>query len=353
MQRAQLVRLGFGIVSLSLFIASPARALQSAPRYTAAVFAPPAPHVFATPLDMNAAGIVSLYAADAERSPLAQPFLLDPERGFRPFPGPDSYYIFLLGFEETELFVGRSNQQASTWRDGVPALLVPPAGFFSGTANDVNGAGRVVGSAGDSDFIGPHPCTWSSPTAPGELLPPLFPEAPSGSANAINAGGQIAGTSGAQVGAFHAVRWDDPALPPFQIGPLPGAINGQALDLNVHGDVVGICAFPDNSVQAFLYVDGPARLIPLGFFLPGTYSEARSVNTALQVVGTARVSPGVAHAFLWQNGVLHDLNDLLVLEPYELAYLSSANVVNDAGTIAAEAVLRDGRTGIAMLRPIP
>ena len=107
------------------------------------------------------------------------------------------------------------------------------------------------------------------------------------------------------------------------------------------------------SVQAFLYVDGTGQLVPLGFLAAGGYSEARGVNTALQVVGTARALPGVAHAFLWQNGVMRDLNDLLVLAPAELDHLTSAAAVNDQGTIAAEARLRDGRTGVAVLRPIP
>lgn len=323
------------------------------PRYRITVFEPLPGMDYAGPLDMNEQGEIAGYSAPEPWHPLALPVRID-EAGnvIMPQP-PDPTFNFLHGLNESGILVGSSGQRAYAWVNDAPRLLRPPQGFFSGSAQDVTGRGFVCGSVGDSDWIGPQHCYWPDPLAVARILPGLYPESTTGVATAVNESGQIAGTSGSLVGTFYAVRWDDPTATPLQIGPLPGAMNSDGLDMNENGDVVGRSSYPDFRTEAFLYRSAAADLVGLGFFSTADfpYSEALGVNDRRQVVGSGNAGPGVAHAFLWQNGVMHDLNDLVALEP-PVQYLSAAVAINRRGEIAAEAVVGPyPERRIALLRP--
>jgi probable HAF family extracellular repeat protein len=72
-------------------------------------------------------------------------------------------------------------------------------------------------------------------------------------------------------------------------------------------------------------------------------------------VGTANAGEGVVHAFLWQDGVLHDLNDLVGSSDEPFEYLANAVAVDDLGRIAAEAIVlteTGSATRIARLVPV-
>ncbi|HEY7636924.1 MAG TPA: hypothetical protein VH763_15350 [Gemmatimonadales bacterium] len=69
-------------------------------------------------------------------------------------------------------------------------------------------------------------------------------------------------------------------------------------------------------------------------------SEAFAINSRGQVVGVSFGGPNGSHAFLWQNGVLKDLNDLVDIAP---DVLQSAQDINDAGQITGR--VRDAATG--------
>jgi hypothetical protein len=63
----------------------------------------------------------------------------------------------------------------------------------------------------------------------------------------------------------------------------------------------------------------------------------------------------VVHAFLWQAGVLHDLNDLVASSTGAFDYLSTAVAIDDEGNIAAEAVVSTPEgpvTRLALLTPV-
>ncbi len=155
---------------------------------------------------------------------------------------------------------------------------------------------------------------------------------PDSRANAINALGQITGWMGnGQITDAVAFIWHNgivAALP-----PVPGGTTSTGAAINVHGDVAGFGKFFDpvwnaNVWRGYAYIEGEAiRIDPL---LEYKNCWARSINSSCQIVGNMETVDG--RAFLWQNGVLYDLNDLV---PPGTTTLRAAWVIDDAGRILA------------------
>src|SRR6185503_12434254 len=97
-------------------------------------------------------------------------------------------------------------QVALIWQSGSAVALPTPDGYFSGAAHDISETSVIVGSVGDSDFVGPQHCVWQSPGSTPDILPGLIAGSTSGAAWAVNEAGQIAGVSGSPVGNFYAAR---------------------------------------------------------------------------------------------------------------------------------------------------
>jgi len=149
----------------------------------------------------------------------------------------------------------------------------------------------------------------------------------SSSANAINAAGLITGGANTTAGVSHPYLWaaggtDGVASNPQMrdLGVLPGFVNGTGHALNDAGQVAGEMIDANNHYDAF-YWDG-AAMQDLGT-LGGAYTIGYGINNgvanvhSVQVVGqstTTAINPdgsSVHHAFLWQNGVMADLNNLI------------------------------------------
>ncbi|TDJ57680.1 MAG: hypothetical protein E2O40_02530 [Planctomycetota bacterium] len=134
-----------------------------------------------------------------------------------------------------------------------------------------------------------------------------------------------------------------PVEPLYELVDL-GTLGGDssvALGMNDLGDVVG-WAETGSGVHAFLWQDG--HMADLGT-LGGRYSEARDVNSFMQIVGVANDADEQPRAFYAWNGMLFDLNDLLVRpippmprEPGNANFspeLLQANAINETGAIVA------------------
>lgn len=106
-----------------------------------------------------------------------------------------------------------------------------------------------------------------------------------------------------------------------QIAPLNEGTS-RGLGINDRGDIVGSFGRDGSSVP-YLYRDG--RVIELDGLAPGWGGEARAINQAGQVVGTA----GNGRSFIYDNGRLRYLSD----EPLR-SY--TANAINDHGVVAGE-----------------
>ncbi len=73
----------------------------------------------------------------------------------------------------------------------------------------------------------------------------------------------------------------------------------------------------------------------------GTSSGSRAINVSGQVTGELQISSTVEHSFLYSNGSMLDLNNLIT--PGSGITLSIAYGINDAGDIYGMASQKSGR----------
>jgi probable HAF family extracellular repeat protein len=136
-------------------------------------------------------------------------------------------------------------------------------------------------------------------------------------------------------------------LPPVS-GPVsPWQTIDYAYGVNARGQVVGATATGQNSGEAFL-ADLGQKAILLGT-LGGPRSSAMAINDRGQVVGRSATAEGWDHdhAFLYQDGVMTDLNTLI---PGGVT-LSFATDIDADGNILAVGRAGSGDDHIYLLQP--
>jgi probable HAF family extracellular repeat protein len=255
------------------------------------------------------------------------------------------------------LFAPPTQSRAFIWQDGVMrdlgtlggpdamALSVNERGLVAGmsytdpneTVNPTTGMPTVHAFLWDHDKmtdLGTFGGTVSGPGYPGgegSLL--------------VNNRGQVIGDAsflGDQI--FHPFLWDHGRL--RDLGTL-GGDNGAAVWLTDTGEVLGEADLPGSQTHdAFLWRDGV--MSDLGTL--GGDSVAFMMNSRGQIVGRSRLfktppssnCPGdgettecIRHAFLWENGRMHDLNGLV---PRNNMVLYEADNINERGEIVAWAL---------------
>jgi probable HAF family extracellular repeat protein len=242
------------------------------------------------------------------------------------------------------------------WEHGQMRALPTFLGGNNGFATGANNLGQVVGwaenSVHDATCVPPQvlqfrPAVWTDRDQIHDL--PLIPGDTSGAATAINDRSQAVGISGIcdqAVGrhtARHAVLWENGKV--IDIGDLGAEWWNTPTAINQRGDVVGFAGdtgFPEGDVlHAFIWTKSDG-IRPLGA-LPGhVYSEASGINERRQVVGVSCDADFAdCRAFIWDNGVMTDLNDLKA--PGYPARLDNAKDINDRGEITGRAT--DPTTG--------
>ena len=236
------------------------------------------------------------------------------------------------------------------WENGKMRAL-PTLGGNNGFATGANNRGQIVGWAEntvqDPTCVPPQvlqfrAVVWGPKRNQIRELPPL-PGDTSGAATAINDRGQVVGISGTcdqAVGRYtaaHAVLWDKGRV--IDLGNLGAPWWNTAMAINQRGDVVGFAGVPggdaDNPIlHAFLWTRR-GGIQDLGT-LPGDLtSQANGINERGQVVGSSCNAAGSCRAFLWENGVMKDLNTLV--EPGYTGVLMNAQDIDDHGEISGRA----------------
>lgn len=242
------------------------------------------------------------------------------------------------------------------WQDGVMTSL-PTLGGNNGYAAGMNSRGQVVGWAEntvhDSTCVAPQvlqfrAAVWESRDGSIQELSPI-PGDTTSAATAINDKGQIVGISGIcdrAVGRFsaaHAVLWQGGTV--TDIGNLGGVAWNTPTAINNRGQIVGFSDLPGDesgavNFHAFLWTRS-GGIQDLGTLPGDVFSLAFGINDRGQVVGQSIGASG-SRAFLWEDGVMTDLNTRVPLGSLDLVY---ANDINSSGEIAGGAF--DPKTGEA------
>jgi probable HAF family extracellular repeat protein len=256
------------------------------------------------------------------------------------------------------------------WQHGGMTAL-PTLGGNNGYAYGINDRGEVAGLAEnttlDSTCPGPpaaqvfqfKPVIWKE----GEIQElPTFPGDPDGVAAAINDHGQVVGASGT-CAAFnpnsglnlvenHALLWSNGTRTDLgNLGGTGGLAGNHACALNNRGQVVGHSVLTDSfygPFHGFLWTR-ETRMRDLGT-LPGDFASlALGINDRGAVVGASLDASFNARAFLWENGVMTDLNTLIPTN--SRLYLLFANSINSSGAITGLAVTSSGELHGFLAKP--
>jgi probable HAF family extracellular repeat protein len=242
----------------------------------------------------------------------------------------------------------------------VPAL----PGGLNAAANDVNDAAQAVGTS-EVGVLLDAAFRWDATTG-SQQLPTGGGISKAVVANGINNAGNITGIGNSNSGETHAFLYaggvmidlgrlppnpGDPNLPAFSFG----------LEISEDNYVVGYSEFPSNNASkpqhAFIFHDTNGNnlrdTLPVDEMqdlgtLGGTNSVAYDINAGHDVVGMSNSVLGDRHAFIWQSGVMTDLNLLIPGDPGWV--LQEARSINDAGQIAGIGTI-GGQTHAFLLNP--
>jgi probable HAF family extracellular repeat protein len=246
------------------------------------------------------------------------------------------------------------------WQPPGFMTALPTLGGDNGFATGINNKGQVIGwaetSYEDPTCVSPQvlqflPYVYDVKTEKITALQ-VYPGDSDGTANALNDKGQMAGISGicsVAVGgasAIHAVFWQDQNSTPINMGNLGGMAWNTPASMNSKGEVVGFGNPSGDQNAPFnamaFYWSQSTGMLPLGTLPLFANSIAYAINNHGLIVGQALNGPSpFTHAFIYQDGIMTDLNSLMI--GHSSLTLLYANDVDDSGVIAGGAY--DAKTG--------
>ena len=222
----------------------------------------------------------------------------------------------------TLVFTSLSGNRAALYDDGNWTILHPVgSGLTEGFA--INDAGWIAGYRDTPE--GRKAVRWR-----GDELDELDTPGQFAHAYDINEFGVAAGT----IGYADAFLWAGSSLD--VLPALRDTIENEAFGINANEDATGasILSLPGGLLTRRSWIFADRRLVDLGV-LPGfQFSFAEDLNNVRQVVGRSFNPFGGADAFLWMEGELHNLEDLIEFPP-GFAGLSMVTAINNRGQIAA------------------
>jgi len=252
------------------------------------------------------------------------------------------------------------------WQDGVMNPL-PTLGGNNGEATAINNRGEVAGFAENSSpdpgcptpqVLHFKPVVWEKGVI--HKLPTLGGD-PDGVAFMINDNGQTVGASGNcatfnpidlyNLVPVHALLWEKgKATDLGNLGGQTGQAGGNiALDINNQGQVVGNSDLPgDTTFHAFLWTRRTG-MQDLGTLSGDVASLSISINDAGSVIGASLDANFNPRAFLWEKGVMTDLNTLIVGN--SPLYLLTGCSINSRGEITGLGLTSTGETHTYLATP--
>jgi len=230
------------------------------------------------------------------------------------------------------------------WRHGHMTAL-PTLGGNNGQASAVNDRGQIVGISETA-----VPDSGCPASKPGKIISPALWEKgkvralptlagdPDGFVQGINDQGEAVGASGTCTSIqTHAVLWKNGTAIPL---PNLGRTGSDAYAINDHDQIAGFVTSPDGST-IFASIWQNREVTNLGT-LPGDFAAfATGINNRAQVVGSTFDSTfSWSHGFIWQDGVMTDLNTLIRADSN--LFIIAASNINQSGQISGMATVLNG-----------
>jgi probable HAF family extracellular repeat protein len=252
------------------------------------------------------------------------------------------------------------------WQDG-GMIQLPTLGGNNGTAMAISNRGEVAGFAENStpdprcpapQVLHFKPVVWEKGVI--HKLPTLGGD-PDGVAQQINDKGEVVGGSGT-CAAFntnlffnlvpvHALLWEKgKATDLGNLGGKTGQAGGNiALDINIRGQVVGNSDLPgDTTFHAFLWTRRTG-MQDLGTLSGDVASLSISINDGGSVVGASLDANFNPRAFLWEKGLMTDLNTLIAGD--SPLYLLTGCSINSRGEITGLGLTSTGEIHTYLATP--
>ena len=252
------------------------------------------------------------------------------------------------------------------WQHGVMTPL-PTLGGNNGVAYAINNRGEVAGVAENTtpDTACPapqvlhfKPVVWEKGVI--HKLP-TFGGDPDGVAQEINDNGEVVGGSGTcatfntnllyNLVPVHALLWEKGTATDLgNLGGKTGQAGGNiALDVNNQGQVVGNSDLPgDTTFHAFLWTRRTG-MQDLGTLSGDVASLSISINDAGSVVGASLDANFNPRAFLWEKGMMTDLNTLITGD--SPLYLMTGCSINSRGEITGLGLTSTGEIHTYLASP--
>jgi probable HAF family extracellular repeat protein len=225
-------------------------------------------------------------------------------------------------------------------------------------AQAINNSGTIIGYADDCDFT--VQAARFSGKGTNNISLGGIGGGLNGVAYAINASGQIVGYGTREQDQLrHAALFN--ASGNVDLGTLAGTADSLAYGINDAGQIVGTCSVSNGSAfHATLFSGNGTNNIDLGT-LGGMNSHAYAINNHGEIVGNsypATNNNSVYHAFIYKNGVMSDINGLVLTNSgfSNIRFADGSGqlpgrVINDSGQIAAIGEV-GGRTHAVLLTPV-
>ena len=252
------------------------------------------------------------------------------------------------------------------WRDG-GMIQLPTLGGNNGTAMAISNRGEVAGFAENStpdpgcpapQVLHFKPVVWEKGVI--HKLP-TFGDDPDGVAQEVNDKGQVVGGSGTcatfnpnlffNLVPVHALLWEKgKATDLGNLGGKTGQAGGNiALDINIQGQVVGNSDLPgDTTFHAFLWTRRTG-MQDLGTLSGDVASLSISINDGGSVVGASLDANFNPRAFVWEKGLMTDLNTLIAGD--SPLYLLTGCSINSRGEITGLGLTSTGEIHTYLATP--
>ena len=242
------------------------------------------------------------------------------------------------------LSAATGNKHSFAVIDGIPIDLGTLPGDSTSEAAAINNALQIVGTSFNAATGPLHAYLWQD----GTMSALDLPHGPNAGARDISESGEIVGWMGSSpVIDANAFLWTKERV--IDLGVIPGGYTAEAAAISNTGAVVGAGIVPDPDgkdafAHAFYWCDG--AMIDLGT-LPGfSRSFSLDVNDSHTVVGQCTEPAQLGRGFIWRNGVMTDLNDLI--DPALEIHIGQAKAINNTGQVLVRGNTPDGTRSIIL-----